>query len=306
MQINRFSLSFSGDDRPLEEGFLKDYLKNSIRAFRIALMLGLFIYSGFGILDAILFPEIKEKMWFIRYALELPVLLAILGFSYSPLFKKYWQKTILFAVFFAGIGIIAMTCLSPATYNFSYYSGLILVLFFSYTVPRALFLWASATGWLLLACYEIAAVLIINTPMTILINNNFFFVGANLIGMIACYLMEYSARENYYLFHLLEKEAEKVSLINGDLQEKNLALEQALEKVKTLSGLIPICMHCKKIRDDQGYWNQLEAYLSSHSEAQFSHSLCPECMQELYPEIFPEKGEPAPPRSPIQKSQSME
>jgi len=59
-----------------------------------------------------------------------------------------------------------------------------------------------------------------------------------------------------------------------------LELNQALEKIKTLSGLLPICSYCKKIRDDQGYWNQLERYISNHSEALFSHSICPECLKK--------------------------
>ena len=60
-------------------------------------------------------------------------------------------------------------------------------------------------------------------------------------------------------------------------------LQEALARVKTLSGLLPICAACKKIRDDSGYWNQLEAYLKDHSEAEFTHSLCPECLARLYP-----------------------
>ena len=55
-------------------------------------------------------------------------------------------------------------------------------------------------------------------------------------------------------------------------------LQAALEQVKQLSGLVPICAHCKKIRDDQGYWQQLERYVSEHSEATFSHGLCPDCV----------------------------
>jgi response regulator RpfG family c-di-GMP phosphodiesterase len=61
------------------------------------------------------------------------------------------------------------------------------------------------------------------------------------------------------------------------LARKNLELEEALARVNELSGLLPICMHCKKIRDDKGYWNQLETYISEHSEALFSHGICPEC-----------------------------
>lgn len=62
-------------------------------------------------------------------------------------------------------------------------------------------------------------------------------------------------------------------------------LEQALANVKTLSGLLPICASCKKIRDDQGYWHQVESYLLSHSQASFTHGLCPDCVTQLYPEF---------------------
>ena len=63
-------------------------------------------------------------------------------------------------------------------------------------------------------------------------------------------------------------------------------LKDALSKVKTLSGLIPICASCKKIRDDSGYWNQIESYIKEHSQAEFSHGICPECVQKLYPEVW--------------------
>jgi HAMP domain-containing protein len=63
-------------------------------------------------------------------------------------------------------------------------------------------------------------------------------------------------------------------------------LREALKKVKTLSGLLPICASCKKVRDDRGYWNQIEAYISEHSDAEISHSLCPECLQKLYPDYW--------------------
>lgn len=63
-------------------------------------------------------------------------------------------------------------------------------------------------------------------------------------------------------------------------------LRHALAEVTTLSGLLPICSSCKKIRDDEGYWNQIEMYLQKHSGAQFSHGICPDCAQRLYPEIY--------------------
>lgn len=62
-------------------------------------------------------------------------------------------------------------------------------------------------------------------------------------------------------------------------------LTEALASVKTLRGLLPICAACKKVRDDKGYWNQIEAYLGSHSEASFSHAICPDCAKRLYPDL---------------------
>ena len=69
-------------------------------------------------------------------------------------------------------------------------------------------------------------------------------------------------------------------------------LQETYNKLKKLSGLIPICSHCKKIRDDSGYWNQVEKYISDHSDAVFSHGICPDCMRELYPEFVLKKKIP--------------
>ena len=66
-------------------------------------------------------------------------------------------------------------------------------------------------------------------------------------------------------------------------------LQAALAKVNKLSGLLPICASCKKIRDDKGYWNQIESYIREHSEAEFSHGICPECVKKLYPELHEKK-----------------
>jgi len=67
-------------------------------------------------------------------------------------------------------------------------------------------------------------------------------------------------------------------------------LRKAFDEIKTLSGFLPICASCKKIRDDSGYWNEVEKYISDHSEAEFSHGLCPDCAEKLYPEYFHRRG----------------
>ena len=101
---------------------------------------------------------------------------------------------------------------------------------------------------------------------------------------------------------MLEMEGETfIQSIIRDITERKRAeeereklireLQTALLKVKTLSGFLPICASCKKIRDDKGYWNQIESYISEHSEAEFSHGICPECARRLYPELYGDEDE---------------
>jgi len=80
-----------------------------------------------------------------------------------------------------------------------------------------------------------------------------------------------------------------LSQVKADSDQRSLLvhdLQKALNEVKQLSGLLPICASCKKIRDDKGYWNEIETYISAHSEAQFTHGICPECTKRLYPKEY--------------------
>jgi len=89
----------------------------------------------------------------------------------------------------------------------------------------------------------------------------------------------------YGLESSLEKYGNMLIKNHNNLIEEKRNLEKALKENKTLRGLIPICSNCKKIRDDDGYWHQVEVYLRDHSDADFSHSICPDCIKRLYPEL---------------------
>lgn len=122
------------------------------------------------------------------------------------------------------------------------------------------------------------------------------FLASFVIVSVVAYGFEY-LREKYFLGMQLEKrklEEEQEKLRKQILEREKEALigelQATLVKVKQLSGLLPICSSCKKIRDDKGYWNRIELYLQEHSEAEFSHGICPDCARELYPEYSP--GEP--------------
>jgi CheY-like chemotaxis protein len=75
------------------------------------------------------------------------------------------------------------------------------------------------------------------------------------------------------------------SRIEDEREERIRSMSEALEQARQLDGLLPICANCKRIRDDLGYWSQVEEYISAHSNARFTHSICPECIKKLYPEL---------------------
>ena len=85
---------------------------------------------------------------------------------------------------------------------------------------------------------------------------------------------------------LLKQEMDRRKNRELELRRSNEELQMALKEVKVLRGLIPICASCKKIRNDGGFWQQLEEYLSEHSEAEFSHGLCQPCIKKLYPGVY--------------------
>ena len=77
--------------------------------------------------------------------------------------------------------------------------------------------------------------------------------------------------------------------LGKNLVTRNLELQEALRQIKLLQGVLPICSNCKRIRDDKNEWHQIEEYMSLHSEAEFSHGLCPDCARKLYPRLYGEK-----------------
>jgi signal transduction histidine kinase/CheY-like chemotaxis protein len=190
---------------------------------RISLLAGIFLYGFFSILDAQLVPEVKDKLWFIRFTIVLPSFLVVILLSYFPQLTKYFQALVTITMIIASYAIIIMISIIPPPENYSYYAGLILVFMWGYAFTRVRFIWATLAGWLIVVFYEIIAVWFSDMSFTVLINNNFFFISANVIGMFVCYSIEYYARTNYYVTILLEEEQEKI-------QAANLELEKIIEK----------------------------------------------------------------------------
>jgi len=240
MEFNPFTLAFSSD---LEAQFEGDYYNKSLPLVRFSLVAAILLYSLFGFLDAELIPSMKETLWTIRLVVVCPVLMGLIALSYSSQFRKYFQMAMSTGMVLSGLAIIVMISIIPSPVNNFYYAGLILILIWGYTFTRVRFVWATVAGWIIVISYEIAAIWINDTPRMVLISNNFFFISANLAGMLSSYYIEYYCRRDFYLASLLEKEQANIAAANrslerivkertAELSETNRNLRQEIEEKK--------------------------------------------------------------------------
>lgn len=223
MEFNFFTLKFSGSSAHLENEFITAFHAGALTQLRITLTFAILIYGFFGLLDSELLPGVKEKLWFVRYAMICPGFFTILAFTWSKFFLKYIQPLIFFAIISAGAGIMAMIVMAPPPLNYSYYAGLILVILIGYTMMRIGFLWVSAGGWTVICVYQVLMIGVLDIPTPLLIRNNFFLISSNIIGMFAAYYLEYYARIGFFTTAQLAFEREKVKQANVDLEKRVLA-----------------------------------------------------------------------------------
>lgn len=231
MHLNPLTLSFTGPCKHFEVPFQQDYLEKTLKHLRFALPLGAILFGLFGILDAILIPDQKYLTWAIRYGVVCPAIILVLAASNIRFLQPRIQALLSGLVVVSGGGIIVMILIAPPPINYSYYAGLILVFIFGYTFVRAQFIWATLGSWVVVILYEIAAIGMSATPVPVLINNNFFFISANIAGMLACYSFERYARRDFFMVQLLSEEREKVGAANRELEQRVAARTRQLEAI---------------------------------------------------------------------------
>ncbi len=230
MTLNRYTLAFQGDDAPLEPEFLRDFRSGSLRHVRLAIIIGAILIGSFGFLYAYLLPEQKYFAWFIRFGILTPgaLLLALTTFHKRLVRLLPILLPVMLVVSAGGFNLMTVRIDAPA--NYLYYTGIILVLFYGYTLLRQRFIWSSLAGLLITIIYEVTAVGMANIPPLIFLNNTFFLVTSNLIGMMAAYAFEYYARKAFYLTHRLEIERQNVSAANVELESRVLERTRELKE----------------------------------------------------------------------------
>ncbi len=238
MKLHPLTLRFVDDQAYLEKEYRDFYFRESVNIVRVTFLLALFFYLIFAWLDAAITaplpPEeglpIKHYLWTIRFAVVGPFLLFLFIFSYYPAFKKYFQLLVGLSMFVAGLGIICMVYRVAQIGVYTYYAGLMLVFIFGYTFVRARIVSATIAGWSLVIIYEIVAYFLTDTPEIERVNNNFFFISANVIGMVICYSLDKINRRDFFMRKLLEVERNKVKAANEMLEEKVRERTRQLEE----------------------------------------------------------------------------
>ncbi len=230
----------------LEEEFYKDYLEKSMTTIRIALILGIMLYSAFGVLDSLIAPLSKYRIWFIRFVVVVPSLIGVFILTFTEFFGRYIQLILSLLSLIAGIGIVAMIGITVETESsLFYYAGLMLVMMWSYTFVKLRFFYATICGWIIVLAYEIVAIGyqgLLNSPdmIKIFVNNNFFFIASNIIGMFACYLIELYTRKDFLQRREIAAKSEELRIERNTLKNKMDIMNSELEMAKLIQQkLIP-------------------------------------------------------------------
>lgn len=192
--------------------FEREYQQYLYRTFighiRMSMLLALVLYAAFGVLDYYMVPDIRHRLWFLRYAIVCPVLIAHLGCSVLKGFERHYQWATGLTSFVGMGGILAMLLMVPSPVDATYSAGLVLTLFFTYGVLRLSPLLAAFLGWLMVVGY-LVSLFFITTEQWVVINNSFFLISANLLGMFASYFTDRHARDSFLYMRLHTQEQEK-------------------------------------------------------------------------------------------------
>jgi signal transduction histidine kinase len=246
MIYNKITLAFPEKEEKL---FLKNYFFDSLNQFRVSFVLVTIIYGIFGYLDTLMFPEFAKIFHIIRYVFVIPILLVVFLLSFTKVFQKIWQELLLISFIIGGSGISIMTMLVPE--NYAYYAGMMLIFSAGYFFIKLRFFLASIAGWTTLLVFNTGAIFYSHAPHIILINTNFFFISANIIGMFAAYNIEFYARRNFFLNYELDAEKLLVEAVNKNLEktveertnELQIAKERAEESDRLKSAFLANMSH---------------------------------------------------------------
>lgn len=211
----------------VEREFRAEYYVHTLPIVRLALVLGVLLYSIFGVLDALIAAEQRHDLWLIRFAIVVPVMTGTLVFTYAPSFQRFREPVLFVAMLVAALGIVAMTAIIPRPGSYLYYAGLLLAVMFAFSLLRLRLMSATAVTLATIVAYVVTAIWINPTPGALMTNNLFFLLSAFIIAFAAQYAIERYARTNFLQRRLIAARTEELERTNAELQSRNVALAES-------------------------------------------------------------------------------
>lgn len=219
--VHPLTLSFT--DSKFNKAFEKNITRNSLDFVRISLGLAILLFIVFAWLDRLVTPEVISELIIIRVTSCL-MFVAVLYLTYKEWGFQNFQLLMSMVVVLAGLGIIAMILVSESIGGYYYYAGLILAIMYAHGLLRMRFIYASITTWIIIATYIIATIWMEITPFRIYVNNIFFLLSANVMGMVASYWLEYYMKAVFWNECILQ---EKNAELETEYQRKSKELQVA-------------------------------------------------------------------------------
>ena len=243
MHFNIATLAFKGRHRHLEGPFSEAYFRNSIQQVRLAILSAFFLCAVYGIFDYWSGATANPIIRIARFAVMIPVCLAIFILSYRSWFRRRMQPLLSAGIFVVGAAMIAMIAAAPPELRFAYLAGFVQVVFYACTLLRIRFIWAATVVWSLVLFYMAIEIWIIESTPSVLLANLFFLAGTALMGMMASYAIEYYTRREYFLLHQLNLKSDQLATANNQLEQRvrqrTRALQESQKQFKSIFESTP-------------------------------------------------------------------
>ncbi|HUR00041.1 MAG TPA: serine/threonine-protein kinase [Gemmatimonadaceae bacterium] len=227
VDVGMHPLTLRFDDRQLEEEFAEEYFRRTLGQVRWALLVGLLLYSVYGVVDFLLAGDLRPKIWLIRYTIVAPVALACLAFSFTQNFRRYRDPAISAVILVALGGIIGMTSILPQAAASLYDIGLFMVIVYAFTLVRLSVPYAFAIALLTLGVYPLAALAVHHTQPVVVVANLGFLFGMIVMCFASNYAMGRYSRSNFLQRRLISLRTEELERKNSELVMKNQMLAES-------------------------------------------------------------------------------
>ncbi len=224
--IDRLRLRFR--DPSVERHYMIESLNESRVIIRTYLVAAAVLYLMFGILDWVVGGNAVAELWFVRYAIVCPILLAAAAMTFVPAFDRFAQGALSIAMIAPGIGVIIMTAIMPPPFNSFYYAGLIMVVIYGSSLVRLRFLNSVVISLLLVTLYEVVSTRINPIPVKDYLNNNFFLVMATVVGLFSGYIQEMYIRRSYRAQKVIQAKNEAANILLLEADKANKAKSEFL------------------------------------------------------------------------------